>query len=143
LGLFGWESLGLIFGRGRSQTYIFLIKIVVSLSDRLLYIEWSSIVLQCTSPFPIRRLLLRLKVHVIQFLIVDTSQIIIMEGNMSEFRPKDIHFTPILKDNFVVEMNKCFFSWFNFSILDECFPNFSFLEDQYFDNHTVGTENLV
>ena len=140
---FGWKSLGVVLGTCRSQARFFLSKIVVSLGNRLLYIERSSVVLECTSPFPIWRLLLRLKVHVIQFLIVDTSQIIIMEGNMPEFRPKDVHFTPILKDNFVIELYECFFCWFYFSVLDKCFPNLSLLENEYFDDDTVRTENLV
>jgi hypothetical protein len=66
-----------------------------------------------------------------------------MEGNVPEFGPKDVHFAAILEDNFVIELNKCFFCCFDFSVLHKCFPNLGLFEDQYFDDDSVGAENLI
>jgi hypothetical protein len=34
--------------------------------------------------------------------IIDSAKVVVLEGNMLEFRAKDIHFTPIFEDDLIV-----------------------------------------
>jgi hypothetical protein len=60
-----------------------------------------------------------------------------------EFGAEDVHFAAVLENDFVVEAGHGFFCLVDFCVLDEGFPNFGLLEDEYFDDGAVGAEELV
>jgi hypothetical protein len=66
-----------------------------------------------------------------------------MKLDLFELRTKDIHFTPVLEDNFIVEIDKGFFRLFYLSIFNESFPYFCFFEDEDFDDGAIRTKKLI
>lgn len=99
--------------------------------------------MQSASSFPVGRLLLGLALLLVELLIVDPSEIIVMEGHMFEFGAEDVHLASVLKDNFVVEVSKCFFSGVDLCVLHKGLPNLRLLKDQNFNYCSVGAEQLV
>jgi len=76
----------------------------------------------------------------IKLLVVHSTQIVVMECNMPQFGTEDVKFAAVLKNDFIVEAEECFLGWVCLFILYECFPDFGFLKDEYFDYGSVGTE---
>ena len=62
---------------------------------------------------------------------------------MLEFGVENVHFAAIFEDDFVVELGKGFGCGFRVFVLDEGFPDFGFLEDEYFDNLAERDEKLI
>lgn len=62
---------------------------------------------------------------------------------MLEFGTKNVDLTSVLKDDLVVEVEKCFLSRIYLYVFYKCFPNFCFLKDKNFDDSSVGAEQLV
>ena len=63
-----------------------------------------------------------------------------MKCNMPEFGAKDVKFAAVFKNDFVIEAEESFLGWVRLFILYECFPDFGFFKDEYFDYSSVGTE---
>lgn len=68
-----------------------------------------------------------------QGLIVNPSKIIVLELDVLEFRAKDIHFTAILEDDFIIEIIESLLCFIHLRILDKCLPYLCLLKNQDFD----------
>ncbi len=63
-----------------------------------------------------------------------------MKCDMPQFWAEDVKFAAVFKNYFVVETEECFLSRVCLLILHECFPDFGFFKDEYFDYGSIRTE---
>ena len=62
---------------------------------------------------------------------------------MLKFWRKYVHFATVLEDNMAVEIDQSDLGWVCVDKLDESFPNFSFLENEYLYNFSMLTKELI
>jgi hypothetical protein len=75
--------------------------------------------------------------------IVDSAQVVVLEGHVLEFGAEDVDPAAILEDDLVVQMTEGFFRLGSFTVLDKSLPDLGLLKDEYFDDSAVGAEELV
>ena len=62
---------------------------------------------------------------------------------MLKFWRKYVHFAIVLEDNMAVEIDQSDLGWVRVDKLDESFPNFRFLENEYLYNFSMLAKELV
>lgn len=62
---------------------------------------------------------------------------------MLKFWRKYVHFATVLEDNMTVEIDQSDLGWVRVDKLDESFPNFRFLENEYLYNFSMLAKELV
>lgn len=76
-------------------------------------------------------------------LIVDSAQVVVVELYVGQLRAENVHLAAVFKNDFVVKMQEGLCGFRDLSILHEGFPDLGFFEDEYLDDGTVGTEELI
>jgi len=130
----------------RSGAYVMILlqKLKITLCYWLLAAIGCNIVLEGASPLSIAAdSLLSLFLLILEWFIVDASQIIILKLHMFKFGSENIHFAAIFKYHFVVQMLHTPFRLFNLGVFYKCFPHLCLLEDQNLNDGTIGTEQLI
>lgn len=85
----------------------------------------------------------RIELLLLEGLVVDSSQVVIVELDMLEFGSEDVHLAAVFEDDLVVEMQEGLLALFDLRVLDKRLPDFGLLEDEDLDNGAVGAEELV
>lgn len=56
---------------------------------------------------------------------------------------KDVHFTSIFENYFIIELQKSLDSWLRVFELNEGFPNLGLFKDEDFDNFSIRYKKLI
>lgn len=75
-----------------------------------------------------------------QILIVDTPQVSILKFDVLELGGENIHFAAVFENYMAIEVDKCDFGRVSVRKLDESFPYFGLLENEYLHNLAVLTK---
>lgn len=124
---------------------VFLKEVIICLSHRFLSIEGHNIVLEGapTLAVGIKELFVIGKLLLLEGLVVDSSEVIIVEGDVLEFGSEDVHLAAILKDDLIIQMQQCFFGFLNLRVFNKGLPDLGLFEDEDLDNGAIGAEQLV
>lgn len=80
------------------------------MTHRFLSIERWNIVLEGASSFAVARVLLGFFLLLLESLVVDPTEVVVVELYVLQFGAENVHFAPVLKDDLVIQMNKCLLS---------------------------------
>lgn len=77
---------------------------------RFLGIERWNVVLEGASSFTVARVLLSLFLLLLESRVVDSTEVIVVKLYVLQFGAENVHFATVLKDDLVIQMDKCLLS---------------------------------
>ena len=131
-------------GRGGTEGGLLVERVV---ADCFLHVEGLNVVLEGAGSFPVGHVfasfLLLFLLLFLQQLVVNSPQVVVVELNMGQFGPEDVHLAAVLEDNLVIEVDKCLLGFWDAAILYKGLPDFGLFEYEYLNDGAIGAEELI